>query len=122
VRAIEATKKDGFRLNLQQILMADTYVNDSEDDSDGDDYDETGEAEATDDYNSEQAEMADRRRRCGRPPRSFPPSTNTGPVGEDLLQMQPSATIDAIHDCRPGKPAAPSRMTPVGLDSSGSPA
>jgi hypothetical protein len=52
VRAIEATKKDGFRLNLQQILMADTCVNDSEDDSDGDDYDETGEAEATDDYNS----------------------------------------------------------------------
>jgi hypothetical protein len=27
-------------------------------------------------------------------------STNTGAFAADLLQVQPSATIDAIHDCR----------------------
>ena len=49
VRAIEATKKEGSGLNLLQILAA---GNSDEDDSDGDDYDETGEYEATDDYDS----------------------------------------------------------------------
>jgi hypothetical protein len=49
VRAIEATKKEGSGLNLLQILAA---GNSDEDDSDGDDYDETGEYEETDDYDS----------------------------------------------------------------------
>jgi len=40
-------------------------------------------------------------------------STNTGAVAADLLQVQPSATIDAIHDCKLGKPAASPRMMPV---------
>ena len=49
VRAIETTKKGGTRLNLRQILTARNY---DEDNSDGDDYDETGEYEETDDYDS----------------------------------------------------------------------
>jgi len=53
VRAIEATKKDRFRLDLQQILTAsDDDENDSEDNSDESDYEETGEYEETDDCNS----------------------------------------------------------------------
>ena len=49
VRAIETTKKDGSRLNLLQILTADNYDEDnSEDNSDGGDYEETGEYEETD--------------------------------------------------------------------------
>jgi Family of unknown function (DUF5681) len=52
VRAIETTKKEGSGLNLLQILAADNYDEDnSEDDSDGDDYAETGEYEETDGYN-----------------------------------------------------------------------
>ena len=57
VRAIETTKKGGTRLNLRQILTARNY---DEDNSDGDDYDETGEYEETDDYDSEQAAGAGR--------------------------------------------------------------
>jgi hypothetical protein len=49
VRAIETTKKAGSRLNLLQILTADNY---DEDNSDGEDYEETGEYKETDDYNS----------------------------------------------------------------------
>ena len=49
VRAIEATKKEGSGLNLLQILAA---GNSDEDDPDGDDYDETGEYEETDDHSS----------------------------------------------------------------------
>src|SRR5271169_6717135 len=43
VRAIETTKKEGSRFNLMQILTAGNYDEDnSEDGSDGDDYEETG--------------------------------------------------------------------------------
>ena len=43
VRAIETTKKDGSRLNLLQILSAgDEDEENSEDDSDGGDYEEAG--------------------------------------------------------------------------------
>ena len=46
-----------------------------------------------------------------RPPRPTEGSTKTGALAADLLQVQPLATIDAIHDCRLGKPAAEPRMT-----------
>jgi len=54
VRAIEATKKDGSRLNLLQILTAPSC---DEDNSDGEDYDEeyydeTGDYEETEDRDS----------------------------------------------------------------------
>jgi len=50
VRAIETTKKDGSRFNLLQILRAGDYDDDnSEDDSGGEDYEETGEYEENDD-------------------------------------------------------------------------
>ena len=53
VRAIETTKKEGSGLNLLQILAAGSSdEDDPEENSDGDDYDETGEYEDTDDYNS----------------------------------------------------------------------
>ena len=53
VRAIEATKKDRFSLDLQQILAPSDYgEDDSEDNSDEADYEETGEYEETDDYDS----------------------------------------------------------------------
>jgi len=53
VRAIETTKKEGSGLNLLQILAAgNSDEDDPEENSDGDDYDETGEYEETDDYNS----------------------------------------------------------------------
>ena len=53
VRAIETTKKEGSGLNLLQILAAGSSdEDDSEENSNGDDYDETGEYEETDDYNS----------------------------------------------------------------------
>jgi Family of unknown function (DUF5681) len=48
VRAIETTKKAGSGLNLLQILTAD---NNDEDNSDGEDYEEAGEYEETDDCN-----------------------------------------------------------------------
>jgi hypothetical protein len=52
VRAIETTKKGGSRLDLLPILMAGSCDDDdSEDNSDGCDYEETGEYEETDDYN-----------------------------------------------------------------------
>jgi hypothetical protein len=44
VRAIETTKKEDSHLNLLQILTAGNYDDDNaEDNSDGGDYDETGE-------------------------------------------------------------------------------
>ena len=53
VRAIETTKKQGSGLNLLQILTAGDYDEDnSEGNSDGDDYGETGDYEETDDYDS----------------------------------------------------------------------
>jgi hypothetical protein len=53
VRAIETTKKEGSGLNLLEILAAgDSDEDDPEENCDGDDYDETGEYEETDDYNS----------------------------------------------------------------------
>ena len=53
VRAIETTKKDGSRFNLLQILRAgDDGDDNSEDDSDGGDYEETGEYEETEDCDS----------------------------------------------------------------------
>ena len=53
VRAIETTKKKGSRLDLLQILTAGNCDEDNfEDNSDGDNYEETGEYEETDDYNS----------------------------------------------------------------------
>jgi hypothetical protein len=36
---------------------------------------------------------------AGRPARPVGASTNTGSFAADLLQVQPSATIDSIHDC-----------------------
>jgi hypothetical protein len=39
-------------------------------------------------------------------------STSTRGFAADLLQVQPSATIDTIHDCRFWKPAA--RLAPIG--------
>jgi hypothetical protein len=53
VRAIETTKKDGSRLNLLQILTAgDCDEDNSENDPDGEDYEETGDYEDTDDCDS----------------------------------------------------------------------
>ena len=53
VRAIETTKKQGSGLNLLQILTAGNYDEDnSEGNSDGDDYAETSDYEETDDYDS----------------------------------------------------------------------
>jgi len=50
VPAIETTKKVGSRFNLMQILTAGNYDEDnSEDSSDGDDYEKTGHYEETDD-------------------------------------------------------------------------
>ena len=46
-----------------------------------------------------------------RPPRPTEGSTKTGALAADLLLVQPLVTIDAIHDCRLGKPAAEPRMT-----------
>ena len=44
-------------------------------------------------------------------------STKTGGFAADLLQVQPSATIGSIHDCRLEDTNRTARMTPVGLDS-----
>ena len=55
VRAIETTKKDGSRFNLLQILRAgdcDYDEENSEDGSDGGDYEEAGDYEDTDDCDS----------------------------------------------------------------------
>jgi hypothetical protein len=53
VRAIETTKKGGSRLNLLQILTAGYLDEDnSEGNSDGDDYEETGDNKETDDCDS----------------------------------------------------------------------
>ena len=49
VRAIETTKRDGSRLNLLQILTADS---DDVDSCDADDYEETADYEETDDYDT----------------------------------------------------------------------
>src|SRR6516165_7557093 len=59
----------------------------SEDNSDGDDYVETG-----------------GRLRCSRSAAPVRVSTNTGGVAAELLQMQSSATISTIRDCRLGAP------------------
>jgi len=57
VRAIETTKKEGSGLNLLQILTAGNSDEDPpEENSDGDDYDETGEYEETDDYDYYEAD------------------------------------------------------------------
>jgi len=95
VRAIETTKKEGSRLNLLPILMANNYYNCEKR--------ETGDYEETDDCDLQQAG------RAGRPMRAVGASTSTGPFAADLLQVQPSATIDSIHDCRFGDWAAPSQ-------------
>ncbi len=53
VRAIEATKKEGSRLDLLQILTAGNYDEDnSEDNCDAGDYEETGDYEEADDCDS----------------------------------------------------------------------
>jgi hypothetical protein len=53
VRAIETTKKEGSRLNLLQILTAGNYDEDnSKDNSGGDDCEETGDYDETDDCDS----------------------------------------------------------------------
>jgi Family of unknown function (DUF5681) len=53
VRAIETTKKQGSGLNLLQILTAGNYDEDnSEGNSDGEDYEEADDNEETDDYDS----------------------------------------------------------------------
>jgi len=49
VRAIETTKRNGSRLNLLEILTADSA---DEDNCDGDDYDETSDFEEDDGYDS----------------------------------------------------------------------
>jgi hypothetical protein len=52
-RAIETTKKDGSSLNLLQILTAGNYDEDnSEDNSGGDDSEEAGDYDETDDCDS----------------------------------------------------------------------
>ena len=101
VRAFEATKKDGSRPNLLQILTATNYDMDN---SDGEVYDEeyddeTGDYEETEDRASKQAGREDQRLRSGRkqPPCSVGASTNTGVSAADLLQVQPSATINSTH-------------------------
>ena len=55
------------------------------------------------------SKTADRRlpRDRDRPSRPIGASTNTGAFAADLLQVQPSATIDSIHDCSHGEPASP---------------
>jgi hypothetical protein len=79
-------------ISLMQILMAGNY---DDDNSDRDDYVETG-----------------GRLRCGRhlPLRPVRDSTNTGGFAVELLQMQSSATIDTIHDCRLGDPCGSRRI------------